>query len=865
MAFKNNEWKPNPKQAQFLAVPMSVKEAGYLGGAGSGKALWINEKIPTIDGLKKISDVHVGDVVFNPHGIPVSVIGESEIFTNNDCYKLTFDSGFSLIADAAHEWVVQDSHKRNYKLVNTEQIFSTTNKKRTEYSIDVSDAYFGSSAEYPIDPYTLGVWLGDGNSHTGSITSIDKEILAVICSNGYEVREYGYNYQWRIFGLERQLKNCNLIRNKHIPELYYFLTSYIRLELLRGLMDTDGSCNKTGNCEISLSDFRLAHDTLRLIRSLGIKASVSENKSTLYGVEHKNRFRIKFSTKTIVFNLSRKQNLQVACKQRLTNERHYIISCERVDSVPTKCIQVFGELYQATEHCVITHNSDVLLAYALIHGWYKNPKFKQVFMRRTFPELRTEIVPRSREFYEPFGAKLNKSEMSWSFPREDQYGSGMPPTGAMIFLGHCENEDDVHKYDSMEINLFTPDEITTYTEWIYTYITFQRCRTSDASLPAIARAAGMPGGIGHTWVKKRFVDPYPKGGKILIGRGGNKRIFIHATLADNTNIDPNYAQSLDALPEAERNAKKFGNWDSYLGQVFDEFRDRKHVDEPENALHVIEPFDKEDRLDFGIPAWWPRIISMDWGYRPPAATVILYGAISPERRLYIYREDVFQSEKIEVWCSKVKHVIDEINPITIKLCKSAGQNRGQEHTIYQQICSALNRTNIELTDNTSGTRVAGKMLLHEYLRWRPKYSHKAEANPYNPDFADWLLRNKTEEDHKLYLQSFQPVKEENNLPKLLIFNNCTNLIDSIRACVYAKNNPQDVAEFPGDDAYDAVRYLVDEADRYFEDSEGAMKKLQRQDDLNRITDMSTYYRNARRIELEEEVPMAVARFHRRRN
>ena len=82
--------------------------------------------------------------------------------------------------------------------------------------------------------------------------------------------------------------------------------------------------------------------------------------------------------------------------------------------------------------------------------------------------------------------------------------------GAMIFLGHCENEDDVHKYDSMEISLYTPDELTTFTEFIYTYIGFQRTRSPrDSGLPSLIRAAGMPGGIGHTFVKKRFVDPYP--------------------------------------------------------------------------------------------------------------------------------------------------------------------------------------------------------------------------------------------------------------------------------------------------------------------------------------------------------------------
>src|SRR3990172_8062141 len=152
----------------------------------------------------------------------------------------------------------------------------------------------------------------------------------------------------------------------------------------------------------------------------------------------------------------------------------------------------------------------------------------------------------------------------------------------------------------MEINLYTPDELTSFTEYIYLYIGFTRVRTSDPTLPAIIRCAGMPGGPGHNFFKRRFVTPYPAGGKVIIGKGGNKRIYIHATLADNPHIDPAYKQSLEALPDAEKKAKLYGDWDSYLGLVFDEFRDKQYPDEPSHALHVIAPFD--------IPSWWPRLV-----------------------------------------------------------------------------------------------------------------------------------------------------------------------------------------------------------------------------------------------------------------
>src|SRR3982751_5298556 len=348
--------------------------------------------------------------------------------------------------------------------------------------------------------------------------------------------------------------------------------------------------------------------------------------------------------------------------------------------------------------------SDVLLVYGIINKWHENPRFKQVFMRRTYPEMKNEIVPRSREIYPKFGATFNKTDMVWTFPRPDQIGSGAVNAGAMIFLGHCETEDDVHKYDSMEINLYTPDELTSFTEYIYLYIGFTRVRTGDKNLPAIIRGAGMPGGIGHTFTKKRFITPHPAGGKIIVGKGGVKRFYVHSTVADNKEADQEYAARLDGIPnEAERKARKYGDWDAYQGQVF-ELRTKRYPDEPENALHVIPAFQ--------IPSWWPKLFIGDWGFA--AMTYIGYYAISPSKRVYLYRERYWLKTKIEDWAPILKDDIDRELPRVVKFCKSAGQDRGQEHTIQQQIETALGQA-IELSTNSPGSRVAGKMLVHEYL------------------------------------------------------------------------------------------------------------------------------------------------------
>lgn len=519
--------------------------------------------------------------------------------------------------------------------------------------------------------------------------------------------------------------------------------------------------------------------------------------------------------------------------------------------------------------------SDVLLVYGIINKWHENPKFKQVFMRRTYPELKNEIVPRSREIYPKLGGTFNKTDMLWTFPRPDEIGGSGARSGAMIFLGHCETEEDAHKYDSMEINLFTPDELTTFTEFIYLHIGFTRVRTSDKDLPAIIRAAGMPGGIGHTFVKKRFIAPFPQGGKIIMGKGNVKRVYIHSTVADNPHADKDYSQRLDGIPsEAERKARKYGDWDAYQGQVFDEFRDRQYPDEPDNALHVIPPFE--------IPSWWPRMFVGDWGFA--AMTYIGYYAISPSKKLYLYRERYWLKTKIEEWAPEVKADIDREGPRIVKFCKSVSQERGQEHTIQEQIETALG-CSIELSNNSPGSRIASKLLLHEYLRWKPRpLIPQSEMPIYSEEYAMWLLRNKGMIDYKAYLSLFDPPEAELNIPKLQIFlcdvtaphheghhNCCPMMIESIKACNYDKSTKEgkpaeDVAEFSGDDPYDDIRYACDSAERYFETAGKEFSKIQKQEELSltlaNTQDWTAFYRNMKTVEAAPKMQVA-RRFHRR--
>jgi hypothetical protein len=274
---------------------------------------------------------------------------------------------------------------------------------------------------------------------------------------------------------------------------------------------------------------------------------------------------------------------------------------------------------------------------------------------------------------------------------------------------------------------------------------------------------------------------------------------------------------------------------------------------------------------FDIPSWWPRIVIGDWGYT--AMTWIGYAAISPNRRIYIYREQYWTKTKIAEWAPYVKLHIDKESPRLVRFCKSAGQDRGQEQTIQQQIESELG-ISIELSNNSPGSRIAGKMLIHEYLRWHQKYVNPTEIPEYSEEYAMWIMRNRGINEYHSYMNSFTPPEPEMNIPKLQIFRDaCPILIEAIKACSYDKpkgNKPaEDIAEFEGDDPIDGLRYLVDAAEGFFEDSAEEFKKVEKQENLIKQLeanqDWTAFYRNMQKIESDSETVRPVARYRHSRN
>lgn len=493
---------------------------------------------------------------------------------------------------------------------------------------------------------------------------------------------------------------------------------------------------------------------------------------------------------------------------------------------------------------------------------YQHSRFRGILFRRTFPELEETLIPDSKELYEPLGARYNGTTHVWTFPK---YIDGKPirgTEGAIIRFSYLDSDEDAKKKDSAQYHYAGFDELTHFTEFMYTFIIASRVRTAEPLLPKFVRAATNPGNIGHSWVKSRFVTPAPAGyTRIVDEKTGFKRIFIPARVEDNPSLleySPDYLNQLDMLPEAERLAKKEGNWDIYEGQVFTEFRRIRLLSEPENAVHVIPPFE--------IPVWWPKLLAIDWGYT--ALTVALLAAISPDGRIFIFRRYSAIKTSVANWSSDIARLVHSIGNVQgIYLDPSAWQEKGQR-TIYQ-----------EFYDNTAliahradNDRRSGKQLVHEYLRFSPRPPRYIPKEGFKLETAEYIMRTQGTEARTLYENTFLPDPVETNLPKLQIFNSpeLIGLIETIQACVYDDHDKEVVKEFDGDDDYDCIRYLLKAAHLYMNEAAKHVTRIvELQNIVNKLEqtgDLTSYYISMKQHEKrnEERGPQPVRRYPGRR-
>lgn len=419
------DYEPPPDAVLLPGLLWRQGRVIITGSEGSGKALALDTPVPTPKGWSTMGDLGPGDEVFSPSGAPVKVVATTSPMLGRPCYRVTFSDGASVVADEQHLWVTEtllsreataryarkeatvksrgtdQRYKRKHfpAVVTTREIAETLTTRgghAVNHSIATSAPLEYPRQEQPLHPYALGAWLGDGTSRTAHITSEDDQIPDLIRATGLEVSKVGemrYLIQLpkEVYdGTKRRAcarcgkvtrgwhcQNCResghattvagtlralgLLQNKHIPRIYLEGDTSQRLALLQGLMDTDGTVSARGACEFSVTNHRLAQDVLELVLGLGIKATIREADAKLDGRVIGKRWRIGFVTNLPVFRLQRKAGRLVTRPTRRGSLR-YITSCEPVESVPVRCIQVAAEdgMFLAGRQCIPTHNSIVL-------------------------------------------------------------------------------------------------------------------------------------------------------------------------------------------------------------------------------------------------------------------------------------------------------------------------------------------------------------------------------------------------------------------------------------------------------------------------------------------------------------------------
>jgi len=399
--------------------------------------------------------------------------------------------------------------------------------------------------------------------------------------------------------------------------------------------------------------------------------------------------------------------------------------------------------------------------------YFDNPNFNGIILRRTNDELR-ELLWKSQELYPKAfqGAKWQEKKSQWTFP-----------SGAKLWLTYLERDQDVLRYQGQAFTYIAFDELTQYASpFAWTYMR-SRLRTTDQSLPIYMRGTTNPGGPGHGWVKKIFIDPAPANKKFIAkdldsgndlvypeghARAGEPlfhRRFIPASLYDNPYLteDGAYEANLLSLPEMQRRQLLEGDWGVADGAAFSEFRPN---------VHVIEPYD--------IPSEWVRFRSCDYGYSSYSAVHWFaidpsYGTLINYRELYLSKHtgrDLARAVLEAEGSEKMQYGV---------LDSSCWHNRGQIGPSIAEEMIAMG-CRWRPSDRTNGARIAGKNRLHEVLK----------------------------------------VDEVTELPGIQFFNTCRQIIADLPVLPSDPRGTDDIdPRYATDHAYDSVRYAVMSRPRAF--------------------------------------------------
>lgn len=409
--------------------------------------------------------------------------------------------------------------------------------------------------------------------------------------------------------------------------------------------------------------------------------------------------------------------------------------------------------------------SDALLTEALrqVHI----PHYRGLILRKTYPQL-SELIDRSREIYLRAypRAKYNDSKHFWLFPG-----------GAKIYFGAMQHTKDRINYQGKRYDFIAFDELTHFTWDEYSYM-FSRNRPSGNGTRVYIRSTTNPGGIGHSWVKERFITAAPPltpieskmnvvnpdGKLITVSRN---RIFVPSTVFDNKRLlenDPNYLANLSMLPEKEKNALLYGDWDSFSGQVFSEWKNDSAHYTDRRFTHVIDPFE--------IPKSWKIYRGFDFGYSKPFA--VEWIAIDHDRRAYIIAELYGCTENADEGIRLTPQQIAE----KIKTMEKEHPNlKGRRIHGIADPAIAKAETGQSIADMMAGEGIFFDFGDHERLPGKMQFHYRLAF-------------------------------DTDGIPMMYVFRNCRHFIRTVPNLVYDSTNVEDIDTRSEDHIYDCVRYVL---------------------------------------------------------
>ena len=394
------------------------------------------------------------------------------------------------------------------------------------------------------------------------------------------------------------------------------------------------------------------------------------------------------------------------------------------------------------------------------------PHYKALIVRKTYPQL-AELIDKSLNYYPRAypKARYNASAHTWNFP-----------SGAKILFGSMQYTKDRTRYQGQAYDFIGFDELTHFTWDEYSYL-FSRNRPNGPGTRVYIRASANPGGVGHGWVKERFVTA----GKPMTTiwedvtwrdpsgqehRARQSRIFVPSSVFDNPallNNDPDYVRRLASMPEADRNALLYGDWDSFTGQVFTEWRNDPEHYADRLHTHVITPF--------RVPDGWTIWRSFDWGYSRPFS--VGWYAVDHDRRMYRIRELYGCTGTPNTGVQwEPAHVAREIRRIEAEDPNLRGRK------IYGVGDPAIWQSD--------GTESIGALMERERV-----FFEKGDHN---------RIAGKMQVHHRLAFDG-------DGLPMLYVFTTCRHFIRTVPNLVYDETDVEDIDTDGEDHIYDELRYV----------------------------------------------------------